>query len=182
MSTDYRYTIRRKADGKKIAVFYYNMIKNLNDISCEELKLRLDPEHVGGNEDNQVRYNVIDIYNDIDKLEMHVKILTMKIFEKKMLVPTAANRDIKDDIEADIFTLETEIKNRMYAIKALAGLSAIVHAFVEDQVDISNEQNEHLDDGKMAYVYNAKGLPKTTDGYDAHLWSSDVYIEAQACF
>lgn len=180
MSTDYRYTIRRKADGKKIAVFYYNMIKNLNDISCEELKLNLDPEHVGGNEDNQIHYNVIDINNDIDKLEMHVKLLTMKLFEKKMLVPAAANRDIKDDIEADIFTLETEIKNCMYAIEALAGLSAIVHAFVEDQVDISDDSTKGVD--KLAYEYNAKGLPKTKEGYDAHLWSSDVYIEAQACF
>lgn len=178
MSTDYRYTIRRKADGKKIAVFYYDMIKNLNDISCEELKLKLDPEHVGCNEDDQVRYNVIDIDNDIDKLEMHVKLLTMKIFEKKLLVPTAANRDIKDDIEADIFTLETEIKNCMYAIEALAGLSAVVNVFVEDQVDITNEL---VGEDRIAYVYNAKGLPKTEEGYDPHLWASDVYIECQAC-
>lgn len=178
MSTDYRYTIRRKADDKKIAVFYFNMIKNLYDISCEELKLKLDPEKTRCGEDDQVRYNVIDIDNDIDKLEMHIKLLNMKIFEKKMLVPAAANRDIKDDIEADIFTLETEIKNCMYAIESLAGLSAIVNAFVEDQVDITNEQ---IDEDRMAYVYNAKGLPKTAEGYDPHLWASDVYIECQAC-
>ena len=180
MSTDYRYTIRRKADGKKIAVFYYNMIKNLNDISCDELKLKLDPEHVGGNEDEQVRYNVIDIDNDIDKLEIRIKLLNMKIFEKKLLVPTAANRDIKDDIEADIFTLETEIKNCMYAIEALSGLSAVVNVIVEDQVDISDDTVKGVD--KLAYEYNAAGLPKTKDGYDPHLWSSDIYIEALACF
>ena len=54
MSTDYRYTIRRKTDGKKIAVFYYNMIKNLYDAPCTDLKLKLDPENVRGNEDNQI--------------------------------------------------------------------------------------------------------------------------------
>ena len=179
MSTDYRYTIRRKADDKKIVVFYYNMIKNLYDVSCNELKLKLDPENVRGNEDSQIRYTVDDINNDIEKLESNIKLLNMKIFEKKMLVPATVSRDIKDDIEAEIFTFEEAIKNCMYAIEALAGLKAVVDAFVEDQVDITNES---VDEDNMAYVYNAKGLPKTKDGYDPHLWSSDVYIEALACF
>ena len=179
MSTDYRYTIRRKTDGKKIAVFYYNMIKNLYDAPCTDLKLKLNPENVRGNEDNQIHYTIDDINNDIGKLEDNIKLLNMKIFEKKMLVPTASNRDIKDDMEADIFTLETEIKNCIYAIEALAGLRAIVNVFVEDQVDITTESD---DKDNMAYIYNAKGLPKTEDGYNRHLWSSDVYIEALACF
>jgi len=178
MSTDYRYTIRRKADNKKVAVFYYNMIKNLYDISCEDLNLKLDPEKTRCEEDDQVRYTVDDINNDIEKLENHIKILNMKIFEKKMLVPATVSRDIKDDIEAEIFTFETEIKDSMYAIEALAGLRAIIDMLVEDQVDITNEQ---IDEDRMAYVYNAKGLPKTKEGYDPHLWASDVYIECQAC-
>lgn len=178
MSTDYRYTIRRKADNKKVAVFYYNMIKNLYDISCEDLNLKLDPEKTRCEEDDQVRYTVDDINNDIEKLENHIKILNMKIFEKKMLVPATVSRDIKDDIEAEIFTFETEIKDSMYAIEALAGLRAVIDTLVEDQVDIANEQ---IDEDRMAYVYNAKGLPKTEEGYDPHLWTSDVYIECQAC-
>ena len=178
MSTDYRYTIRRKADDKKVATFYYNMIKNLYDVSCTEIKLKLDPEYVRGNEDDQVRYTVDDINNDIEKLENHIKILNMKIFEKKMLVPATVSRDIKDDIEAEIYAFETEIKDCMYAIEALAGLRAVIDTLVEDQVDISSQDgSEH----SMAYVYNAVGLPKTKDGYDAHLWASDVYIEALAC-
>ncbi len=178
MSTDYRYTIRRKADNKKVAVFYYNMIKNLYDISCEDLNLKLDPEKTHCEEDDQVRYTVDDINNDIEKLENHIKILNMKIFEKKMFIPATVSRDIKDDIEAEIFTLSVDIKDSMFAIEALAGLRAVVNAFVEDQVDITNEQ---VDEDRMAYVYNAKGLPKTKDGYDPHLWASDVYIECQAC-
>lgn len=178
MSTDYRYTIRRKADDKKIAVFYYNMIKNLYDISCTDLNLKLDPEKTRCGEDDQVRYTIDDINNDIEKLENHIKILNMKIFEKKMLVPATVSRDIKDDIEAEIFTFETDIKDSMFAIEALAGLRAVVNAFVEDQVDITNEQ---VNEDRMAYVYNAKGLPKTEEGYDPHLWASDVYIECQAC-
>lgn len=178
MSTDYRYTIRRKADNKKIAIFYYNMIKNLYDISCTDLNLKLDPEKTRCKEDDQIRYTVDDINNDIEKLETHNKILNMKIFEKKMLVPATVSRDVKDDIEAEIFTLETAIKDCIYAIEALAGLRAIVNAFVEDQVDISNEQT---DDSQMAYVYNAKGLSKTANGYDPYLWADNVYIECQAC-
>lgn len=180
MSTDYRYTIRRKTDDKKIAVFYYNMIKNLYDISCTELKLKLNPENVRGNEDSQIRYSVDDINNDIEKLENNIKILYMKIFEKKMLVPATISRDIKDDIEAEIFAFEEEIKNCMYAIEALAGLKAIVDAFVEDQVDISDDSTKGVD--KLAYEYNAVGLPKTEEGYDPHLWANDVYIECLACF
>ena len=179
MSTDYRYTIRRKADDKKIAVFYYNMIKNLYDVSCTELKLKLNPENVRGNDDDQIRYTVDDINNDIEKLENNIKILNMKIFEKKILVPATVSRDIKDDIEAEIFAFETEIRDCIYAIEALAGLRSVITTFVEDQVDISNEQ---ICEDRMAYVYNAKGLPKTKEGYDPHLWASDVYIECLACF
>lgn len=178
MSTDYRYTIRRKADDKKIAVFYYNMIKNLYDVSHAELKLKLNPENVRGN-DNQIRYTIDDINNDIEKLENNIKILYMKIFEKKMLVPATISRDIKDDIEAEIFAFESEIRDCIYAIEALAGLRSIITAFVEDKVDISNEQ---ICEDSLAYVYNAKGLPKTKEGYDPHLWASDVYIECLACF
>lgn len=178
MSTDYRYTIRRKADNKKVAVFYYNMIKNLYDVSCTEIKLKLDPENVRSNEDDQVRYTVDDINNDIEKLENHINILNMKIFEKKMLVPATVSRDIKDDIEAEIYTFETEIKDCMYAIEALAGLRAVIDTLVEDQVDIPGQDNT---ESSMAYSYNAKDLPKTKDGYDPCLWASDVYIECQAC-
>lgn len=178
MSTDYRYTIRRKADDKKIAVFYYNMIKNLYDIDCIDFNLKLDPEKIRTFEDHQLtKYTVEDINSDIEKLTTQTKLLNMKIFEKKLLLPSALNVDVKTDIEADIFSLEESITNCMYAIEALAGLKSVVTTLVEDQVNIGQD-----DEDSIAYVYNAKGLPKTKDGYDAHLWASDVYIEAEAIF
>lgn len=177
MSTDYRYTIRRKADGKKIAVFYYNMIKNLYDVVCSDCELKLDPEAIRTSSCGSLtKYTIEDINSDIERLEVRIKIFNMKIYEKKMLLPACANVDIKDSIESDISDYESTISNCMHAIEALAGLKAIVHMLVEDQIAMTDLDDE----ASMAYVYNAKDLPKTKEGYDAHLWVDDVYVEAEA--
>lgn len=177
MSTDYRYTIRRKADDKKIATFYYNKIKNLYDVTATDFELKLDPEKIRCEDDGQIRYTVDDMHSDIEKLDDRIKLLYAKIFEKKLLVPTAANIEVKDDMEADIFTLENEIRDCTYALDAICGLKAVVEVFVEDNVKLDGDD----EDGSMAYVYNAEGLPKSPEGYSPSIWADDVYVEAKAC-
>ena len=176
MSTDYMYTIKRKADSKKIAKFYFNWIKNLYDIDCKGIKL--DPEDIRyGDEGPKTRYEMSDIENDIKTLDERAKQIWQKIFEKKLLVPLSASKDIKDDIESDIYMLEQDYDNVQHAVKALAGLRAVVTALVEDLVKDGSEEDY---DSRMAYVYNAEGL-QAKDGMEAaHIWTDDVYIEAEA--
>ena len=176
MSTDYRYTIKRKADGKKIATFYFNWIKNLYDIDCKGIKL--DPEDVKyGDTEPKTRYEMSDIENDIGTLNARCKQIWQKIFEKKLLMPQASNVEVKDDMESDIYMLEQEYDSIRYAVEALAGLRATVTTLVEDLLKDGNEDDY---DNRMAYTYNAEGLP-AKDGMEvAHIWADEVYIEAEA--
>ena len=173
MSIDYRYTIKRKVDDKVIGSFYYNMIKNLGNVSCADFDLKLDPSDAYYDRVS-IKYTVDDISNDINALRKHIEVISIKMSEKKLLIAMAANRDIKDELENDIFILESEIKDCEYAIEALAGLQAVVNVLVEDNVNIADDTKD-----KIAYIYNAKDLPKTKDGYDSHLFVSDVYLEVQ---
>lgn len=181
MSVDYKYSICRKADDKKIATFYYNAIKSLYDIPKLQCTLKLDPENINS-EENNVCYDIDDINSDIEKLKNHIKILNFKVFEKKMMIPATINLDVKCCIEDDIVSYDHEIEDCMYAIEALAGLKAVVNAFVEDAVKDDDTQEETYSESHVAYVYNAKGLPKTKEGYDPHLWASDVYLKVQAYY
>ena len=174
MSTDYRFTIKRKADNKKLGTFYYNKIKSFYDIDASGFKL--DPENISSNNASPSVFSFDDINYDIDKVKSKISADYSKMFEKKLLIPQAASRDIKDDIESDIYMLEDDVKQLMYVLEALAGLAGAVSAVVEDLV-----KDENGDDSDMAYVYNAAGLPKTAEGYEPHIWTTDVYIEALAC-
>ena len=178
MSVDYRFTIKRKADDKKLGTFYYNRIKSLYDIYATDLKF--DPENISSNEESPTKFTSNDITNDINLLKMKIASDYSKIFEKKLLIPQAANKDIKDDIEADIYTIEEEIKDLMYALEALSGLYGAITAIVEDLVRDSSNDPEN--ESSMAYIYNAEGLPNTAEGYSPSIWVDDVYIEVLACY
>lgn len=184
MSTDYKFTIKRKADDKQLGEFYYNWIKNLYDVDCKSLAL--DPENIAYYSDRKKSvYEVQDIDTDLQKLKEKSKQIWQKIFEKKLLIPHASNIDVKDDLESDIYMLEEEYENVLYAIEALAGLRSTVCVIVEDMVkdgkDIDDSDPDADIDKHMAYVYNAEGLKPEDGNSTAHIWTTDVYLEAEAC-
>lgn len=178
MGTDYRFTVKRKADNKTIAIFYYNGIKSLSDVYVRNLKLDLDC--IRGEDTNQFRFEAQDVANDINTLRKEVDAAYHKIFEKKLLVPMSANSDIKFEIESDIKDLENDVEYFLDGIEALAGLRATLRTIVEDMVEC-NKTDDNDEEHHCAYVYNAEGLPKNENGYDPHLWLDDVYVEVKAC-
>lgn len=180
MSTSYFFKICRKADGKAIAKFNFDRIKALNDVYGK--KLILDPEdipYVSDNRDKEKKFSITDIDADVEVLESLELELESDFYTKKLLlIPNAKSVDIKNEFEQDLIDKKDDILNVRCAISALKGLRMVIENVTEDAVDVTGDTP---DEELMAYQYNAKGLPKTSEGYDPYIWVNDVDIFAYAC-
>ena len=170
MSVDYKICVKRKADGKPVAEFYYNALKAVGEACVPGLKT--DAENVRG--PGAYRLETSDVDADARRLEDRLKAVEKDIFEKKMMVPQSANAEVKESLEQDVLDLEQSWRDALWALEAVSGLKSVVTAFVEDAVEAKGG-----DEARMAYKYNAEGLPKTPEGYEPSLWADDVYLEVE---
>ena len=167
MGTDYRFSIKRKADGKKLATFYYNMIKNVRDCYIPDCELAYDPNEFS----SKTVLSIDQIEADRSKIRLAKMKLKNEVAEKKELIAKAVSIDIKHELEDDIRELESNIKDIKYADEALVGLDAVVRCLTEDLVVKEGNDEDH-----MAYVANAKDL-----GEDKYVFINDVELEVEAC-
>lgn len=167
MSTDYRFSIKRKADGKKLATFYYNMIKNVRDCYVPDCELAYDPNKFS----EKTVLSIDQIEADRSKIQLAKMKLENAIAEKKELIAKAVSVDIKHELEDDICELESNIKDIKYADEALVGLDVVVRCLTEDLVVKEDNDEDH-----MAYAANAKDL-----GDDKYVFINDVELEVEAC-
>ena len=168
MSIDYKFTIKRKVDGKKLATFYYNMIKNVRDCYISKCELTYDPNKFS----NKTILSVDKIEDDRVKITLEKIRLENAIAEKKELIAKAVSIDVKAALEDDIFTLESEIKDIKLVDEVLIGLDAIVKCLTEDLV-VKEGDNED----SMAYEVNAADL-----GENKYVFIDDVELEVEVLF
>lgn len=168
MGTDYKFSIKRKADGKKLATFYYNMIKNVRDCYIPDCELAYDP--------NKFSEKTVLSIDQIEADRFKIQLAKMKfenaIAEKKELIAKAVSVDIKFELEDDIRELENNIKDIKYADEALVGLYAVVRCLTEDLV-----VKEGDDENSIACKANATDL-----GEDKYVFINDVELEVEALF
>ena len=168
MSVDYKFTIKRKVDGKKLATFYYNMIKNVCSCYISNCELTYDPNRFS----NKTILSIDKIEDDRVKIALEKIKLKNAIAEKKELIAKAVSIDIKYEIEDDIHELESEVKCTELADEALIGLYAIVRCLTEDLV-----VKEGDDENSIACKANAIDL-----GEDKYVFINDVELEVEALF
>lgn len=169
MGADYRFTIVRKADKKPIATFYYNRVKNVNDVWCKDLPA--DFSRISCDESAPTVFQICQIESSEKVLADKMQHLRQLVLEKKLLSAAAKSVDIKHDFEQDVLDLEAELTDYQYAWSACESLLAVATCLVEDLV-VKSSSNED----RMAYVENAKGLEGKTS-----IWLEDVELHA-VCF
>lgn len=171
MSVDYKITIVRKTDKKKIASFFFNRLKNL-EYSCASRML----EGVSYDSRHPTTLSVEQLEADMSKVEAEIEKILSKIFEKKLMMIAAKHESIKKSFESDIKQLEEELDDVKLAYNAYNGLLAVISCLVEDLI-VREEDGVNV----LAYEANAEDL-NTDDSTQLHsLWMSDVDVQITAC-
>jgi hypothetical protein len=171
MSVDYKITIVRKNDKKKIASFYFNRLKNLG-YSCASRIL----DSVSYDSRHPTTLSVEQLEADMSKVEVEIENILSKIFETKLMMIAVKHESIKRSFESDINQLEEDLHDVKLAYNAYNGLLAVISCLVEDLIVKEEDEGDVL-----AYEANAEDL-KSDDPTHLHsLWMSDVDVQIIAC-
>lgn len=186
MGTDYRVHIHRKCDDKELGCFYANQLKTIMDsefadkIGCE-----------GRGSADGMRFEYSGLEEIIELAWKKLESWQQTILKKEFQICNAKNKDIKHDLEEDIYYIqEDHIKDLKWVILNASFLEGMINIVVEDLIkktDKLDENGEPYD--KAAYEYNGADLPvekrRWPDGteYDdpQHVRNSDVYCVIEAC-
>jgi hypothetical protein len=168
MSTNYTLSIRRKIDDKEIARFLCNQLKCIfyggfgKYINC-------DNDHLYNNE--QFEYK--DLISICDIVQEKISTEYKNIQEKKLLIALAQNKEIKEELEDEIFSIEDEVIPELFDVYyGAVSIKGSIETLVENNMKLSKEEDE--DDHTMAYRYNAEDLKNEDNDYPS-LWVDQVY-------
>ena len=172
MSVDYSIKLRRKSDDKVLAEFYANILKNILDSEYSDMI------HCEGRNADNAKFDVNDLNALSDKVFDKIISLKDEIYHKDQMIPKSKNVEVMHEIEDQIACLKEEIIELKWVLYSADALHGIISCLTEDLIK----------QGRSAYVYNGKDLPKKKakdyngNEYDAaqYIWVNDVYCEIKA--